>query len=52
MTLEVVDKYDDTGNPVFNPANEIGRFFVNALEIENLEKMLDMILSGERIVGS
>ncbi|MBQ5772287.1 MAG: hypothetical protein IIW07_02185, partial [Clostridia bacterium] len=52
MTLEVVDKYDDAGNPVFNPANEIGRFFVNALEIENLERMLDMILSGERIVGS
>ncbi|MBQ5662294.1 MAG: DUF4340 domain-containing protein [Clostridia bacterium] len=52
MTLEVVDKYDDAGNPVFNPANEIGRFFVNALEIENLEKMLDMILSGERIARS
>ena len=52
MTLEVVDKYDEEGNPVFNPANEIGRFFVNALEIENFERMLDMILSGERIANS
>ena len=50
MTLEVVEKYDAEGNPVYNPANEIGRFFVNALEIERLQTVLEQILAGERVV--
>lgn len=50
MTLEVVDKFDEQGNPVFNPENQRGRFFVNALEIENWEKLLDQLLAEERVV--
>lgn len=50
MTLEVVEKYDAEGNPVYNPANEIGRFFVSALEIEKMQTTLDQILNGERVV--
>lgn len=52
MTLEVVEKYDSEGNPVYNPANEIGRFFVSALEIEKLQTTLEQILAEERVVGN
>ena len=49
LTVEVVEKYDENGNPILNPSAAVGVFYVWDYYLDTLEQDLDRILSEERV---
>ena len=49
LTIEVIEKYDENGNPISDPTKATGCFYVWSYYLDGLEEDLDNILSEDRV---
>lgn len=49
LTIEVIEEYDENGNPIFKKENEAGTFYVLSSYVETLQNQLELLLSGKPI---
>ena len=49
LTIEVIEDYDENGNPIFHKENEQGSFYVLSSYVEMISNQLELLLAGKPI---
>ena len=49
LTIEVIEEYDENGDPIFKKENEQGSFYVLSSYVEVLQNQLELLLAGKPI---
>ena len=49
ITIEVIEEYDENGNPISNPENAVGRFYVLSTFLNQLMSDAERVVAGELI---
>ncbi len=49
VTIEVIEEYDENGNPISDPTNAVGRFYVLSTYLDQLLGDAERLLAGERV---
>ena len=49
LTIEVIEEYDENGNPIFKKENEKGSFYVLSSYVDMIENQLELLLAGKPI---
>lgn len=49
ITIEVITEYDENGNPISNPENAAGRFYVNPSVLTGMVEAAERLLAQEKV---